>query len=216
MFDLYRADLQSHPQLHSIMMGITALAWMLSIQAQMTWLWRQDWVGVLKKSDSYSASDVNLLDTSGVPSVLKGKTCLQPTVRPCPISQPSTLLHVHNSSWRFLWRHKSRANLAPSSWQRQLAFPLCSKAFYFRDTVTSSSSYLSLSLSHSGTACSLIAHHWITHLLDKAWLIKSFADLIKWKKTRKKYRLAHTSGKYMCVRYTPLTSHQWPPLCVMR
>lgn len=196
MFDLYRSDVQSHPRLHSIIMGIIALAWILFIQAQMTWLWRQDWVGVLKKSDSYSANDVTLLDTSGIPSVLKGKTCLQPTVRPCPIFRPSTLLHVHNSSWRFLWRHKSRANLAPSSWQRQLAFPLCSKAFYFRDTVTSSSS--SLSLSHSGTACSLIAHHWTTHLLDKAWLIKSFADLIKWKK-KKVQACTHKQQIYVCA-----------------
>lgn len=121
-------------------------------------------------------------------------------------------LHVHNASWRFLWRHKSRANLALSSWQRQLAFPLCSKAFYFRDTVTSSSSYFSLS--HSGTACSLITHHWTAHLLDEAWLIKSFADLIKWKK-KSDLKGLHTSSKYMCalcfIYFTWLAT-----LCVVR
>lgn len=49
-----------------------------------------------------------------------------------------------------------------------------------------------ISLSLSGTACSFITLHWTTHLLDRAWLIKSFADPIKWKKNKIKNAGVHT------------------------
>lgn len=138
----------------------------------------------LKESDSCAVSNVHLLDRSGIPSVLKGKTCLQTTVRPCPFFHWNTLPHVHNSNWRFLWRQESSANLAPSLWQRQLAFPLCSKALYFRDAVKSSSSHFPLTPGQHA----LITLHWTTHLLDRAWLIKSFADPIKWRKKKSTHK----------------------------
>lgn len=84
-------------------------------------------------------------------------------------------------------------------------FPLCSKALYFRDTVMSSSSHLSL----SGTACSLITLHWTTHLLDRAWLIKSFADPIKWKKKKKMQACTHSGGRsvHTTLHLSQMTDH---------
>lgn len=188
-------------------MGITALAWILSTSSSDDLAVEAEMCRRLKESDSYAACDVHLLDRSGIPSVLKGKTCLQTTVRPCPFFHWNTALHVHNSSWRFLWRQESRANLAPSLWQRQLAFPFCVPRLFILETLSRLPPLISPS--HSETTCSLITLHWTTYLLDRAWIIKSFADPIKWKKLLKKTIDMHTQATQICMHHTPLISDDY-------
>lgn len=120
-------------------------------------LWRQEGEsGSLQEQWLTAVSDVSLLDVSTC-RCLRVEPAFNQQLDPVPPPSSKPLLRVHNAGWGLVWRQKSRADLAVSSRQRQLAPPLCSRASYFRDAVTSWSCDLVLSLRDS---LALITHHW--------------------------------------------------------